>query len=133
MCVDLRLFNERIVKQKYPFPLIEDCLARLSNKKIFTLLDLKDEFHNISVHLDHTKYFAFAIPDGQYEYLKLSFGYSEASAEFQRRLIQILQPLISQDKLLVYIDDILIPSNSIDENLEVLRYTLILLNSIHLM
>lgn len=47
LCVDLRPLNARVAKQKYPFPLIEDCLARLSNKKIFTLLDLKDGFHQI--------------------------------------------------------------------------------------
>ncbi|KMQ88874.1 hypothetical protein RF55_11569 [Lasius niger] len=45
LCVDLRPLNDRVIKQRYPFPLIEDCLARLSNKKIFTLLDIKDGFH----------------------------------------------------------------------------------------
>jgi len=49
LCVDLRPLNNRIVKQKYPFPIIEDCLARLSGKSVFTLLDLKDGFHQIKV------------------------------------------------------------------------------------
>jgi len=60
-CVDLRPLNERIVKQKYPFPLIEDCLARLGNKSVFILLDLKDGLHlSIKIHPDYQKYFAFA-------------------------------------------------------------------------
>lgn len=41
LCVDLHPLNDRVVKQKYPFPLIEDCLARLSNKTVFAVLDLK--------------------------------------------------------------------------------------------
>jgi len=60
LCVDLRPLNERVMKQKYPFPIIEDCLAHLSNKSIFTLLDLKDGFHHIKIHPNHTKYFFVA-------------------------------------------------------------------------
>jgi len=116
-----------VVKQKYPFPLIEDCLSRLSDKKIFTLLDLKDGFHQIDVHPEHTQYFSFATPDGQFEFKKLPFGYSEAPAEFQKRLVYILQPLIRKDVVIVYIDDILIPSKTVDENLETLQEVLTLL------
>lgn len=126
LCVDLRPLNDRVIKQKYPFPLIEDCLARLSNKSIFTLLDLKNGFHQIKLHPDYTKYFSFATPDGQFEYTRLPFGFCEAPAEFQKRLVQILQPLIRQDKMLVYIDDILIPTTSIlQDNLCILRQILL--------
>lgn len=60
LCVDLRPLNSRVIKQKYPFPIIEECLSRLHNKRVFTLLDLKDSFHQIRVHDNSTKYFAFA-------------------------------------------------------------------------
>lgn len=43
------------MKQKYLFPLIEDCLSRLSNKAVYTLLDVKDSFYQIKVHKDSTK------------------------------------------------------------------------------
>lgn len=118
LCVDLRPPNTRVIKQKYPFPLIEDCLARLSDKAVFTFLDLKDGFHQIKVHPDCTKYFAFAMPDGQFEYLRLPFGFFESPAEFQKRIVLILQPLIRANKILVYIDDILIASNTTEENFE---------------
>jgi hypothetical protein len=129
LCIDLRPLNARVIKQKYPFPVIEDCLSRLSNKSVFTLLDLRDGFHQIKVHPEDTKFFAFATPDGQYEYTKLPFGYSEAPAEFQKRIVQILQPLIRQDKVLVYIDDILIVTDSVDENLSVMKEVLRILKS----
>jgi len=83
LCIDLRPLNKRIMKQKYPFLFIEDCLAHLGSKSIFTLLDLKDGFHQIKIHPDHTKYFSFATPDGQFEYLRLPFGFCKAPAEFQ--------------------------------------------------
>jgi len=120
MCVDLRLLNSRIHKQKYPFPVIEDCLA-LSNKSVFTLLNLKDSFHQIKIADDSTKYFAFATPDGQYEYKYLPFGYAETPAEFQKRLLHVLQPLVREDKVIVYMDDVLIPSGTVKENLSILK------------
>lgn len=127
LCVDLRPLNAKIIKQKYPFPLIEDCLTRLSNKTVFKLLDLKDGFHHIKLHPEHSKYFSFATPDGQFEYLRLPFGFCEAPAEFQKRIVQILQPLIRDDKVIVYIDDILIPSVSVEDNLKVLKQVLLLI------
>jgi len=129
LCIDLRPLNSRVIKQRYPFPLIEDCIARLGDKSVFTLLDLKDGFHHLKIYPEHTKYFAFATPDGQYEYLRLPFGFCEAPAEFQRRITQVLQPLSNEDKVIVYIDDILIPSKTIEDNLETLRQTLLILKS----
>src|SRR5580765_308471 len=125
ICIDLRPLNSRTVKQKYPFPIIEDCLSRLSGKQVFSLLDLKDGFHKIKIHDDFTKYFSFAIPDGQFEFLRLPFGFCEAPAEFQKRIIMILQSLIRDEKVIVYIDDILIPSSSIQSNLDTVRQVLI--------
>jgi len=121
LCVDLRPLNYRIIKQKYPFPAMEDGLSRLG-KSVFTFLDLKDSFYQIGVSEDSTKYFAFATPDGQYEYKRLPFGYSEAPAEFQKRLRQILEPWIRADKIIVYMDDVLIPSNSVEQNLKIISW-----------
>jgi len=60
LCVGLRLLNEKVTKQKYPFPIIEDCLPYLGSKSIFTLFDFKDGFHQIKIHPEHIKYFLFA-------------------------------------------------------------------------
>lgn len=73
------------------------------------------------------KYFSFATPDGQFEYRCLPFGYSEAPAEFQKRLIQILSPLVREDRIIVYMDDVLIASETVEQNLEILEEVLITL------
>lgn len=125
LCIDLRPLNERVIKQKFPFLLIEDCLLRLGNKSVFTLLDLKHGFHQIKVHPDHTHFFAFATPDGQFEYTKLPFGYSELPAEFQKRLVQILQSLNRENKVIIYIDDILIATETVETNLQTLKEVLL--------
>lgn len=80
--MDLRSLNARVVKQKFPFPfpLIEDCIARLGGCRVFTLLDLKDGFHQIKVHPD-TKFLVFATPDGL-----STLGYLLAVMRLQRNL-----------------------------------------------
>ena len=123
LCVDLRPLNRRVIKQRYPFPAIEDCVSRLGNKSVFTLLDLKDSFHNIKLHPEVTKYFAFATTDGQFEYTRRPFGFCESPAEFQKRL-HILQPFIRNNTAIVYIDDILLPSQTVSDNLQSIRLVL---------
>lgn len=74
-------YMHTIQKQKYPFLLIENCLPRLNRKLVFTTL--LDGFHQIKIHPDSMKYFSFATSNDQFEYKRLSFGYSEAPVEFQ--------------------------------------------------
>lgn len=66
-------------------------------------------------------------PDGQFELNRLPFGFCEAPAKFQKRIINILQPLIRDGKILIYIDDIIIATQSVEANLEILREVLIIL------
>lgn len=127
MCIDLHALNQRIFPQVYPFPIIEDQLSLLHGKGVFTKLDMKEEFHQIAVYPECTKYFAFATHSGQFEFVKLSVGFSDAPAEFQKRIISVLQDLIRVGKVLVYIDDLLIATVTIEENLEILEEVLILL------
>lgn len=127
ICADLRPLNHRIFRQKYPFPIIEDYLTRLADKKVFTVLDLKDGFHQIKVHPDDTKYFSFVTPDGKYEYTRLPFGYSEAPAEFQKRILIIPDSFVRDNEVLIYMDDILIPSETEDQNLRTLKEVMLVL------
>lgn len=125
LCVDLRPLNSRVIKQKYPFLIIKDCLSKTGGKYVFTFLDLLDGFHQMKVYVDDTKYFAFATPEEQYEYQCLSFEYSEAPAEFQKRILQIFEPLIRTEKVIVHIDNILNATETVKENLEILKKIMI--------
>ena len=81
---------------------------------------MKESCHAIPISPEFTKYLSFATPERQYEYVKLPFGYSESPAEFQKRLLRVLGILIRQDEVLVYVDNILIPTETVDENLKIL-------------
>lgn len=120
MCVDYRELNAHTVKDKFPLPLIDDQLDRLGKGRIFTSLDMSAGFHQIPIDKDSIEKTAFVTPDGHFEYMRMPFGLANAPAVFQRSINKALGHL--KDKVaLVYLDDILIPSQTIEDALESLR------------
>lgn len=94
MCVDYRVLNKYLIRDHYPLPLIEDQMDVLADKKYFTLLDLKDGFHHISIAEESIKYTSFVTPFGQYEYLRMPFGLKAAPMRFQKFVNEILREYI---------------------------------------
>lgn len=44
VCIDYRALNKKIVRDKYPMPLIDDKIDALVNFRVFSILDLKNGF-----------------------------------------------------------------------------------------
>lgn len=74
MCVDYRSLNKITVRDSYPISLIDDCLERLEGKRYFTVLDLRNGFHQVNVAAGSSPYTSFVTPKGQFEYVKMPFG-----------------------------------------------------------
>lgn len=70
LCIDYRELNKITVKDNFPTPLIDDQLDWLREKKIFTLLDLKNDFHHVRICEKSIPYTSFVTPLGQYEYVR---------------------------------------------------------------
>lgn len=121
LCVDYRELNKVTIKENFPTPLIDDHLDQLKNKKYFSSLDLKDGFHHVKVAENSVKYTSFVTPLGQYEYLRMPFGLTNAPRIFQRFLNRIFRRLIEKNRILLYLDDILIATETLEEHLEILR------------
>ena len=120
LCIDFRTLNKITARENYPIPLIEEQVEALEGKRYFTSLDLKEGFHHVYIHKDSVKYTAFITPFGQFEYVKMPFGLKNASARFQRYINEIFEPMIRSGMILVYIDDFLIATKTVEEHLEVL-------------
>lgn len=69
---------------------------------------------------DSIKYTAFGTPDGFYEYLRAPFGAMNCPANFQRFLYLIFEELFREGKLCFYLDDFMISTVTLDENLTIL-------------
>lgn len=118
LCIDYRRLNEKIIKDRYPLPNMEDILEGLHEARVFTTLDLRNGFFHVDMHPDSIKYTSFIVPDGQYEFLKVPFGLCNSPAIFQRYINTIFHDLIQRKIVMLYLDDIIIPSKSEKENLE---------------
>ncbi|CAK9833137.1 Retrovirus-related Pol polyprotein from transposon 297 [Anthophora retusa] len=123
MCVDFRALNKITVKDRYPLPLIEDQIDRLGSGKYFTTLDMASGFYQIPNAEDSIEKTAFVTPAGHYEFRRMPFGLCNAPAVFQRAINKALGNL-GNSIALVYLDDILIPSETIEEGFERLKVVL---------
>lgn len=121
LCVDFRALNDITIKDNYPTPLIDDHLDRLKDKNYFSSLDLKNGFFHVKMHPDSIKYTSFTTPLGQFEYLRMPFGLTNAPREFNRFTAQVFENLIRENKILLYLDDILIATETINEHINILK------------
>lgn len=117
---DFRGLNTKSLDDRYPLPNITDLLDKLGRCQYFTTLDLASGFHQIQMHESDIEKTAFSTEHGHYEYLRMPFGLKNAPATFQRVMDNILRG-IQNEKCLVYLDDIIVFSTSLQEHLERLR------------
>lgn len=120
LCVDYRGLNAVTVKNRYPLPLISEIMDRVSGAQYFSKIDLKDAYHRLRIKEGDEWKTAFRTRYGHYEYLVVPFGLTNAPATFQAYINKALHGLVD-DCCIVYLDDILIFSNTREEHDEHLK------------
>jgi hypothetical protein len=117
MCIDYRRLNAVTIKDKYPLPLIDEQLDRLGGNHYFTTLDLASGFYQVPVEEESIAKTAFVTPESHYEFLRMPFGLTNAPSVFQRLMNNVLGQL-KNTVAFPYIDDIIIPSATVEEGLD---------------
>jgi len=93
VCIDPRALNKLIVQNRYPIPVIEDVLNKMSGKDWYAEIDCEDAFTQMELHADDQPYMSFTWEDVQYSFLGCPYGVKVMSAEFQERLHDIIADL----------------------------------------
>lgn len=121
--VDYRKLNEKTIDDKFPIPNMDEILDKLGRSVYFTTLDLKSGFHQIEVDPRDRSKTAFSTEKGHFEFIRMPFGLKNAPATFQRAMNRILCDLIGKC-CLVYLDDIIVFGNSLQQHLDNLNKVL---------
>jgi hypothetical protein len=129
-CVDYRKLNAVAKRDVYPLPVIDDILSYLGGAKYFSTLDLYSGYWQMGVASDSKEKTAFVCPDGLYEFEDglyefevMPFGLTNAPASFQHLADTVFCDL-KWKEVLIYLDDIVVFSNTFDEHLKRLRNVL---------
>jgi transposase InsO family protein len=128
-CVDYRQVNACTKRDAYDLPRIEETIDCLKGAKYFSCLDLKSGYWQVEMKEEDKPITAFSVgPLGFFEFNSMPFGLCNSPATFQRLMQQCLQD-IHLEQCLIYLDDIVVFSSTIEEHLERLRAVFNRLNS----
>ncbi|MBW0470318.1 hypothetical protein O181_010033 [Austropuccinia psidii MF-1] len=115
MCGDFRALNNYTKADRYPIPRIPHALDKLAKAKYITKMDCMKGFHQNRVKPKSMKLLRMICHMGIYEYTRMPFGIKNAPAHFQRTMDTIFQEEILELWMVVYIDDIIIYSETWEE------------------
>ncbi|GFX81557.1 retrovirus-related Pol polyprotein from transposon 17.6 [Trichonephila clavipes] len=124
LVLDFRKLNEITVTQDFVIPTLDDILHEISGSNYFSALDMKSAFNQIPLHFADRHKTAFSTPDGdKYQFNRLCFGLKNSPKAFQSIAQEVLGDLLHHGAL-VYIDDIILFTKTIDEHFELLPFLL---------
>ena len=115
MCIDYRKLNAVTIPDPYCMPLVDDLLDQVGESTYLSKLDLTKGFYQIPVKLEHRDKTAFCSPWGKFRFTRMSFGFKNAPATFQRAMHGML--VDQEDHSSSYIDDIIVVSANWKEHL----------------
>lgn len=116
MVVDFRKLNERVIPDEFPLPRQEDILKTLTGSHWLSTLDALAGFTQLEIAEKDREKTAFRTHRGLFQFLRMPFGYRNGPAVFQRVMQNVLAPFLWIFTL-VYIDDIVIYSESFEKHL----------------
>lgn len=115
LCIDFRKLNMQTIKDAYALPNLEESFSALSGSKWFSVLDLKSGNYQIEMHEEDKAKTAFVTPLGFWEFNRMPQGVTNAPSTFQR-LIEKCMGSLHLKEVLVFLDDLIIFSDTLEEH-----------------
>jgi len=117
MCVDYRNLNNACPKDTYPLPNIDRLVDGAADHKILSFLDAYSGNNQISMHPRDKEKTSFMTADANYYYEVVPFGLKNTRVTYQRLMDKIFKGLIGRS-VEVYVDDIVVKSDSFEQHLK---------------
>jgi hypothetical protein len=123
MCINYRALNEVKIKNKYPLPRIEDLFDQLRGASVFSKIYLRSGYHQLRIRPSDIPKTTFITKYGLYEFTIMYFGLTNAQAFFMNLMNSVFMDYLDKF-MVVFIDDILIYSQSEEEHVDHLKMVL---------
>ncbi|KAA0032919.1 Enzymatic polyprotein [Cucumis melo var. makuwa] len=127
LVINYKPLNKVLKWIRYPIPNRQDLLKRITLAKVFSKFDMKSGFWQIQIHPSDRYKTAFNVPFGPFQWNVMPFGLKNAPSEFQKIMNDIFNQY--QEFTIVYIDDVLVFSNTVDQHFKHLRVFLNVIKS----
>lgn len=111
---DFQELNKITIKDHFPIQLIDDNLNRLCKnlyKNFFSIFNLRDGFYHVKMA---NSSISFVTLLGQYKFLRMPFGLINAPRVFQRFVNEAFSDLMQENKVLLYLDNVLVATKIIE-------------------
>ena len=120
-CIDFRKLNARTKKDSYPLPRMQETMESMVGARFFSSMDLKSGFWQVQMSEKSRQYTAFTVGSFcVYEFLRMPYRLCNAPATFQRLMQNCLGEL-NLTYALVYLDDVIVYSNTEEDHLHRLQ------------
>ena len=123
LCIDYRQLNIVTIRNQYPLPRIDELLDQLQGFRVYSEIDLRSGYHQLRVQESDVPKTAFRTRYEHYEFLVMPFGLTNAPAAFVDLMNWVFQSYLDKF-VIVFIDDILVYSGSLEEHSEYMRIVL---------
>ena len=107
-------------------PRIDDLFDQLRGARVYSKINLSTDYHQLRVRETDISKTTFRTRYGHFEFIVMPFGLTNALEAFMDLMHRVFQPYLDQF-VLVFVDDILIYSQSTREHEDHLRVVLQLL------
>ena len=116
-CIDFRKLNNRTIRDAYTLPRIDDTIDSLIGARYFSKLDLRSGYWQVEMEEADKEKTAFSVGSlGFFECNRMAFGLTNAPATFQRLMERCMGELNLRE-CLIFLDDILIYSETFEEHI----------------
>jgi len=123
MVQDYQYLNSWTIKNNYPLPLISDLINSI-RKKVFTKMDLRWGYNNVRIKEGDEWKAAFSMPKGSFEPTVIFFGLTNSPATFQTMMNDLLRDLVVEEKVVVFIDDVMVVTGTEEGHDEIVEEVL---------
>jgi len=122
--MDYHKLNRQTVKNNYLLLLITELVDNMGSKRVFTKMDLRWGYNNVQVKEGDEWKAVFTTHVGSFEPVVMFFGMTNLPATFQAMMNEILRDMINKGKVVAFVDDVLVGTETEEGHNEVVEEVL---------